>query len=151
MKPGNDISLGTYLSPNDLILGRNDRLAPVGVFDATVNPQQRVRFLESITNNFWKRWQRDYFPTLVLQKKWHANIRNVRIGDIVLVQDSNAVRGDWRLGEVVKVTSGRDDMVRDVTVRYKLNGDGTTYQGSPNRFLKRSVHRLVVVLPVEEQ
>ena len=150
MKPGYDIELGAYLSPNDLLLGRSDRLAPVGVFDEASEPKQRFRFIESLANSFWKKWQRDFFPSLLVRKKWHAKARNVRVGDIVLVQDSNAVRGDWRLGEVVNVHRGRDDMVRDVTVRYKLVTEGIQYKGSKNKYLKRSVHRLVVVLPVEE-
>ena len=34
---------------------------------------------------------RDYFHTLVLRSKWHTAKRNLQVGDIVLVKDSNNV------------------------------------------------------------
>ena len=151
IKPGNDVDLGSYLCPNDLLLGRNDKLPPLGKLDDCPDTKYRYRFIQSIIANFWKRWQRDFFPTLLLQKKWHTATRNVRVGDIVLVQDANTVRGDWRMGEVVHVTTGRDDLVRDVKVRYKVQSDGATYSGARNKFVTRSVHRLVVILPVEDK
>ena len=150
-KPGYDVELGTYLSPNDLLLGRNERLAPVGKLVGDPDPKFRLQFLDSLASNFWKRWQRDYFPQLIVQQKWHTRSRNIRIGDIVLVQDCNAVRGDWRLGEVSQVNQGRDGMVRDVVVRHKLRSEGKEYKGLPNKFFKRSVHRIVVVIPIEER
>ena len=151
VKPGNDISRGTYLSPNCLLLGRNDRHAPHGVYDETASPRARLKFIQSLVSSFWKRWQIDYFPSLLIQKKWHTKQRNVTVGDVVLVQDSNAVRGHWRMGEVVSVIPGRDTMIRDVRIRYKLTNDDTSYKGSKDRFMNRSVHRLVVLLPAEER
>ena len=73
------------------------------------------------------------------------------IGDVVLVQDANAVRGHWRMGEVCSVTSGRDSLVRDVRIRYKVLSDDKSYKGAKDRFMTRSVHRLVVLLPFEER
>ena len=151
MKPGNDIDLGVYLCPNDLLLGRNDRHAPYGEFDEHASNQRRASFIQSLITSFWKRWQRDYFPSLLIHKKWHVKQRNVRVGDVVLVQDSNAIRGRWRMGEISEVTVGRDSLVRDVKVRYKMLSDGSDYKGEGNRYLKRSVHRLVVILPIEER
>ena len=151
MKPGNDIDLGSYLCPNDLILGHNDRLPPQGRLDTAADTKQRYRFVESLIANFWKRWQRDYFPTLLVQKKWHTRARNVRVGDIVMVQDASSVRGDWRMGEIVDVCVGRDQLIRDVKIRYKIQSPDSAYAGAKSKYMMRSVHRLVVVLPVEEQ
>ena len=41
--------------------------------------------------------------------------------------------------------------MREVDLRYKLVKDGKGYDGSVDKFMTRSVHRLVVLLPVEEQ
>ena len=37
IKPGNDIGLGSYLCSNDLLLGRNNRHVPKGIFDTPDN------------------------------------------------------------------------------------------------------------------
>ena len=102
-------------------------------------------FIQSVVNSFWKRWHRDYFPTLLVRQKWHAEKRNVRIGDIVLVQDPNPVRGKWKLPQVANVVQGRDGMVR-----YKICKPGEKYHGARYKTMNRSVHRLVVLLPIEE-
>jgi len=38
-----------------------------------------------------------------------------------------------------------------VTIRYKNEGPGTKYTGTQDMLIRRSVHILVVLLPVEEQ
>ena len=150
IKPGSDIELGTYLCPNDLILGRSSIAVPPGPMDESDQISKRLDFVDKVLNSFWKKWQRDYFPTLLVRQKWHHVKRNYRVGDIVLVQDSNTLRGKWKLAQVVKAEPGQDGIVRDVSVRYKIQKPGTSYQGNDFTEIKRSVHKLVVLLPVEE-
>ena len=45
--------------------------------------------------------------------------RNVKKGDVVLIQDGNAVRGEWKLGIVTKTFPSDDGKVRIVEVSYK--------------------------------
>ena len=134
-----------YLCPNDLLLGRASSRAPAGPFREYTNLKNRHAFVQSIVDCFWKRWIRDYFPSLLVRQKWHTKKRNMNIGDVVLIQDTDAFRGHWKLGKVVKVyTSSDDELVRNVDVQYKgiLDKTFTT--------VKRAVQRLVVLLPVEE-
>ena len=42
----------------------------------------------------------------MLRQKWHTSHRNLKIGDVVLIQDSNLVRGNWKLGKVSNVYPG---------------------------------------------
>ena len=150
IKPGVDIELGSYLCPNDLLLGRTSIRAPIGTHLVNEGFKNRLEFVERILNGFWKKWHRDYFPTLIVRQKWHVDRRNVSIGDVVIVQDTNSLRGQWKLAQVIEVESSRDGKVRDVTLRYKLKRPGVEYKGQRDVHLKRSVHRLVVLLPVEE-
>ena len=78
-------------------------------------------------------------------------MRNVRVGDIVLVQEKNSFKGKWKLAEVIHTYAGSDDKVRNVTIRYKLNKSGPKYHGQADSIVNRSVHSLVIILPVEEQ
>ena len=138
------------MCPNDLLLGRTSIRAPIGTHLVNEGFKNRLEFMERIVNGFWKKWHRDYFPTLIVRQKWHVDRRNVSIGDVVIVQDTNSLRGQWKLAQVIEVESSRDGKVRDVTLRYKLKRPGVEYKGQRDVHLKRSVHRLVVLLPVEE-
>ena len=93
-----------------------------------------------------------YFPTLIVQKKWHTEKRNLQVGDIVIVQpDKKEFHSHWRLAQVCRAEKGRDERVRSVTLRYKQQGKNNTYKGLMDTEITRSVHRLVLILPVEEQ
>ena len=68
-----------------------------------------------------------------------------------MLEDSNSMRGSWRLAEVEEAAPGRDGKVRDVTIKYKNLNDDKFYTGGKDVILKRSVHKLVLVLPIEER
>ena len=154
IKPGTEPSLGKYLCPNDILLGRTLNRPPHGQFldeETAVKLSKRMKFNQDIIRTFFKRWRRDYFPTLIIRQKWHTAKRDPQVGDVVLVQDNNVVRDLWKLGQISEVKKGVDNRVRDVTVRYKNTKPGPEYQKEPDVFIKRSVHKIVIVMPVEEQ
>jgi len=143
----------SYLCPNDLLLGRSTSRVPSGPFIQTDNPRRRYEFIQKIVDNFWRRWTRDYFPSLIIQQKWHTTKRNLKKGDIVLIQDSNQIRGQWKLGKVSEVFAGEDGIVRKVHVAYKNPKPGEPahmYNGRGYITVERSVNRLVLLLPVDE-
>ena len=146
-----DPTEGTYLCPNDLLLGRASVRVPVGDWGTCQNPRIRWKFVQLVVDTFWRRWTRDYFHTLLIRQKWHTEQRNVQSGDIVLVQDSNNIRGQWKLAQVCEAIPGRDGKVRDVKIRYKNVDEGHKYRGCQDTIVNRSVRRLVVLLPKEEQ
>lgn len=63
--------------------------------------------------------EEDYFPTLIVRQKWHTSRGNLERGDLVLVQDTNMIRGKWKLAQVTEAEPGKDGKVRDVTVQNK--------------------------------
>ena len=142
---------GSYLCPNDLLLGRATSVAPSGYLEQVISFRERWHLVQRIVSSFWKRWMRDYFHTLIVRAKWHTDKRNLKIGDIVLVKDSNIVRGQWKLAQVCEIITSRDGKIRDVSVRYKNQGPGAEYKGAQDTVIRRSAHRLVLLLPVEEQ
>ena len=99
----NDPDDGSYICPNDILLGRASSGIPQGPFKGTNNPRHRVEFVQKIIDSFWKRWNRDVFPSLVPRKKWQVERRNVRPDDIVVVADPNALQGKWSIGRVLEV------------------------------------------------
>ena len=77
---------GTYLSLNDMLLGRSSNKVPAGDFESTTNSRRRLYFVQRIIDSFWKKWTCDFFPSLLERPKWHHLIRNMKIGDVVKVR-----------------------------------------------------------------
>ncbi|XP_047499242.1 uncharacterized protein LOC125046242 [Penaeus chinensis] len=73
------------------------------------------------------------------------------IRDVVLVQDSNIVRRTWKLAQVIRTDPGRNGIIREVNLRYKIIKDGKGHDDEADKIMCRSVHRLVMLLPIEEQ
>ena len=133
----NDPDDGAYLCPNDMLLGRSSSRVPQGPFRETKNPNHRVEFVQQIVNGFWKIWNRDVFPLLVPRRKWNTDKRNVRIDDVVMLADHNAVRGKWTIGKIINVYPGSDGKVRNVKVK------------TVDSELSRPITKIVVIYPAE--
>ena len=135
---------GSYLAPNDMLLGRSTNKVPAGPFSATTNRYVRFQLVQKIVDSFWKRWTRDFFPSLIVQQKWNVKSRPVKVGDVVIIADKDLKRGKWKLGQVnVADASLRDGFVRNVEVQYK-NPDSNTFTR-----VQRPVQKLIVLVPVD--
>ena len=148
-----DTDDGVYLSPNDLLLGRSTSRVPSGPFRETTNPRHRFEFVQNIVKSFWRKWTRDYSPSLLIESKWHTAHRDVKVGDVVLIQDSNLVRGNWKLGKVITAKPSKDGRVRRVEIVYKNTKPGEhvkTYRGGGYVTVERPVQRIIVIVPVDE-
>ena len=69
----------------------------------------------------------------------------------MLVKDTHTIRGFWKLAQVGDVFLSRDKRVWDVSIRHKNQGPGAKYRGVQDTVVRRSSHRLVLLLPIEEQ
>ena len=145
-KPGDDPLDGGPLTPNHLLMGRATSSIPHFNY-SNVNLTRRVRFLQDVVKQFWEKWHVVAFPSLIPQYKWRVQERDMRVGDVVLMRDESALPGDYKLGQISGVRVGNDNHVRTVTVRYVKSSDG----GGVHGYVARPVHKLVVILPVEDQ
>lgn len=79
----------------------------------------RWRHVQEIVRQFWKRWLREWLPSLSPRKKWGKEKRDLEVGDLVLVLSTDTPRGKWPLGRIVQVFPGPDGHVRTADVRVK--------------------------------
>lgn len=56
-------------------------------------------------------------PDLIERRKWLKDRSNIQVGDVVLVVDSQAPRGEWIYGRIIEVYTGKDGVVRSTKVR----------------------------------
>uniref|UniRef100_A0A182NZC8 DUF5641 domain-containing protein n=1 Tax=Anopheles epiroticus TaxID=199890 RepID=A0A182NZC8_9DIPT len=63
-----------------------------------------------------RRWIREYLPVIAKQTKWFEPVRELVVGDLVLIVDGG-VRNQWRRGVVERIIPGTDGRVRQAWVR----------------------------------
>ena len=74
------------------------------------------------------------------------------MGDICLLKDSSAYRGEWRLCEVASVSPDEHGKVRNVRVMVKPKQGGSAhYVPTKPIYLNRHVSNLILLLPAEER
>ena len=148
-KPRDD---GTYeiITPNQLMMGRSGIPLPDDTNVTESLPMtSRYRVIQHVTTTFWRRWSQLASPNLIVRQKWHAPSRNVCVGDLVMIADASKIKSQYKLGTVDSVTTSSDGRVRSAVVRY-FNRKGVNESWKPERIV-RSVQRLTLILPVEEQ
>ena len=106
------------LCPNDFLLLRPMDSLPPGLF---VPPdlllRRRWRQVQYLADQFWKRWIRDYLPTLSRRQKWTVPRRNMKVNDLVLLKDENLPRNQWFFARISRVYESPDGFVRTVDIK----------------------------------
>lgn len=127
------------LTPNHLLLLRQDPVLPPGEFvKEDVYSRRRWKQVQYLADVFWRRWTREYLPSLQLRHKWKHPVRNLEVGDVVILADDNRPKKLWPLGRVTETYPGSDGLVRTPKVTTKT----TT--------LVRPVHKLCLLEAISE-
>jgi hypothetical protein len=106
---------------------------------------KRFENVQRTQQEFWKRWIEEVFPERLKQSKWKQEKRDLKVGDIVLRKDETAAGQTYKYAKVVRVHVSTDGKVRAADIEYKLPGE------SVFRMTTRPIHKLVLVIPIEEQ
>ncbi len=121
----------TPLTPNHFMIGQlGGQFAPEVSPEEVFNPRKRWGHVQQLISQIWKRWRKEFLPSLTVRSKWFTSKRELKENDVVLVVDQNAKRGEWALGRIMETYPGKDDLVRVAKVRVG------------NNELLRPVHRL---------
>ena len=120
-RPISHVSASPYdlepITPNHMIYGRALIMtAPRKYQDIDVS-LKHVRQVSTSVQRFWHRWVAEYLPNLMERSKWRVHQPNMKEGDVVLVVNDTAPRGQWLLGRVTKIHASKDDVVRSVRVK----------------------------------
>ena len=81
---------------------------------------KRMKYLQKLTQAFWKQWQKEHLTNLREQRASHKNKPKsedtVNKGKVVLIHDDTP-RNQWKLGVIIQLHRGKDGLVRSVTLR----------------------------------
>lgn len=118
-----DIDDLTALTPNHILLGMHRNwgyVADTSYID--ISSRKKWRQVQALSQCFWTQWKKQYLPSLTKRGKWKEKKPNVKVGDLVLLDDDSTRRGKWPLARITKVSPGADGIIRVADVRTK---DGT--------------------------
>ena len=100
------------LTPSHLLsLGSTGTLPPV-IGENGDQYRRRWKFIQHLVDRFWRRWSREYLPSIQHRRKWVTDSPNAHVGDLVLIMDELTQRNQWAMGRVVGLNIGRDGKVR---------------------------------------
>ncbi|XP_060665584.1 uncharacterized protein LOC132797828 [Drosophila nasuta] len=107
------------LTPNHFLLGHSSGIRER---DSEIQNGNKLakgfRISSQLADQFWKRWIREYLPTLTRRTKWfQPPPDSIAVNDIVVIADENGKRNSWPKGVVVDVHRSRDGQVRSAVVR----------------------------------
>ena len=133
------------ITPNRLLLGRNNERSPVGNMCVTDAYDKMIETNGQIFDAWFENWLVSHVPKLMDQPKWFKGEYDLQVGDIVLFpKQESAISGVYQYGMVSAVYRGEDNRVRKVDVTYRNSTEKV------DRVTFRSARSLVVIHPVDE-
>lgn len=126
------------LTPNHFLIGIStpDTMGQFDDSDLILSKQWKAT--QQLANHFWKRWLKEYLPSLIRREKWNEKIIPIKCGSLVIMVDDKLHRNCWMKGVVTQVFPGSNNQVRVAEIR--------TISG----LFKRPVAKLIV-LDVEDE
>ena len=128
------------LTPSHFLCGRRILSLPDGLFeedtDEEFTPTQpdltrRLRHLNVVLNQFWRRWREEYLLELREAHRYHGGRPSAvppSVGDVVLIEDEDQPRGMWKLARIQSLITGSDGRTRGAVVRVLSSGGPSTLQ-----------------------
>jgi hypothetical protein len=134
-----DLAELDFLTPNRLLLGRNNRRCLSG--PCTVDdPSKMLESVEAVYQSWWGLWNEFRLSEFVAKPpKWYRSSANLEVGDIVIfVKNGSEVQlGQpvWTIGRVVEaVPSKTDGKVRQVKIEYSNSSEWKDGKKPPRPF-----------------
>lgn len=108
------------LTPNHFLVGSSNGTKPLAdLRDVDENKLFKKMWItaEQITKRFWRKWMREYLPTLARRTKWFSKPEPIRVGDIVVIAEESQPVRYWPKGKIIEVYEGSDGQVRSAKVK----------------------------------
>ena len=82
------------LTPNQLLLGHNTSEVPAMEYSESDRFSVRMNYFEAVHAEWWQRWIEEVLPTLIPCRKWKNQMRNLEVGDVVMMMYKGTITDD---------------------------------------------------------
>ena len=133
------------ITPNRLLLGRNNERSPIGSLEITYNHEKLINANQKVFDSWFEIWLVSHVPQLMDHPKWFRSDIDVQVGDVILfIKQESPLSNSYQFGMIDEVEYGRDDKIRKVKVRYRNSNENV------DRFTYRNVRKLVIIHRINE-
>ncbi|XP_055615326.1 uncharacterized protein LOC129761617 [Toxorhynchites rutilus septentrionalis] len=106
------------LTPSHFLIGTPLNSMPDPDYSHTpINRLRHYQQLQKLIQDHWIRWRKEYLSELNNQRKRISLPIDIRVGQMILVQDENKPSIAWPLGRIESTHPGEDGVVRVVTIK----------------------------------
>jgi hypothetical protein len=106
------------LTPGHFLVGSALTTLPeASLEDVKTNRLSRWQFIQSMTQDFWRRWSGEYLTRLQQRPKWIYGIEKISVGSLVTIKEENLAPLHWRLARVIQLHPGPDGVNRVATLK----------------------------------
>ncbi|XP_036146036.1 uncharacterized protein LOC118646691 [Monomorium pharaonis] len=106
------------LTPAHFLVGRSlTSPADPTLTDVPESRLSRWQLIQSLQQHFWKRWSKEYISELQQHAIKTKLTDPIVEGAMVLIKDDNLPSLKWRLGRVVTIHPGKDNVARVTTIK----------------------------------
>jgi len=131
------------ITPNRLILGRNNRRAMTG-YARISTPSRLMDQMDKIYRSWWKIWKEEKLEQFIPKsQRWTKTSMQPIVGDIVMfIKVENEVgfgESTWGVGRVQDIEVSEDGVARTITIQYKNATEGVF------RSTRRSVRKVAIL------
>jgi len=145
IKNKGDFEFEDLITPNRLLLGRNNDRCPTEPLTMSNDSDKIIRSNKKIFEAWFECWLTSHVPSLMFQPKWFNSDRDLNPGDVVLfTKQESSISSSYQYGLIKSVNRGRDDKIRNAVVEYQNPNENV------KRCTTRSVRTLVLILGVDE-
>lgn len=150
IKPMPDPLDNPPITPNSLLLGRSSKEPRLGYApENKLELSRRTTAMEELMKDWWTKWRKQVFSALIPSYRWQYKFRQARVGDVVLMNNSSDLKGQYKLGIIDQILpSLEDQIVRKVVVKYKNAEHNTDLKNTKYKFSERPIQNLVTIFPI---
>ena len=91
---------------------------------------QRAKHLNNVINHFWHCWVKEYLLELRNAHRYPNTQQQsqpaTRVGNMVLIHDSDLPRGFWRTARITQLIEGKDGCSRGAILKVAERGEQAT-------------------------
>ena len=133
------------LTPNRLMLARNNCRGPVGHLKMTGDLDKIIKRNEDVFSTWFKAWMVSYVPGLIIQPKWFNTDRDPKVGDVILfLKSDKEFEKLYQYGIISDLKVSRDGKIRQVEITYQNSSEST------KRTTLRGTREVVVIHQADE-
>ena len=133
------------VTPNRLLLGRNNNRSPVGSLTVTEDVGKIISQNQNIFKAWFHAWLTSCVPSLMHQPKWFKSDYDPKVGDVVLfLKSEKEFEQIYQYGLITDLKISRDGKIRQLEIEYQNHNEGV------KRRTNRGSREVVVIHPFQE-